>query len=581
MSIFNIEEIARECCGPFYNEIENFFKQVMESDCPYKVLVTRRSYVLYKIFKKILKCKIRGNVYNTHSLPLLQKNSNSNSSSIIIIDDIIISGNTIEKIVCSLKQDGWDEEHINVWCLRCIIDAPRMHILKKYLSHAIFATRYQVKLFSDMLTDVIMSSNIGFVSCVNSYRLKKNDSVEIYKSMSKTIAKIDHTNFELNTLNSTPTFQGNSSKQVSVEVIWGPNLLDSKIIKQYNILPCIRVYSHGDDSYLTVIPFSFLPSLPLHSAYDYLVSLLGDLSIEIPNGFINSTSDLYDKGFDEKNVVLLYKWTVAKISEKILMDYVDKFSSLKSSDVLLPSLVCDESFLVVDQKCSKRGIDCRQVDDNIQEWNSKGVENSSIQNDDILFCKKLLCEKFADSKGSNRPLENAYLDYLHSIRGIDETNVTLGENKHAGLQISDICDVFKEYPRQQVLNIIIQSWDKGESSYVIELIKDKLDYAYVTGLVRHGEQSYRGHFAAFYEVYPYFYHFFLQTHETDPKELNRFAQYFGNLQHCGRFVSFLNGMNQEDYLTDLMAITPESIEASNSENIKNTVSTYVNYYYKK
>ena len=60
-----------------YDAVKEFFEKVLTIECSQKILLTRRSYVLYKIFKTILEdeyaqkgksLNVKGTFYNTHSL---------------------------------------------------------------------------------------------------------------------------------------------------------------------------------------------------------------------------------------------------------------------------------------------------------------------------------------------------------------------------------------------------------------------------------------------------------------------------------------------------------------------------------
>ena len=117
-----------------------------------KVLITRRSYVLYKIFYMIFSLSAEDEkfqkdlkegaqcVYTSHSLPLLLgKNENR---AVLIVDDIIVNGRTILNVIKKFSGKNPNLK-INVWCLRCNIEAAFLPELKPFLKHVIYVSPYE------------------------------------------------------------------------------------------------------------------------------------------------------------------------------------------------------------------------------------------------------------------------------------------------------------------------------------------------------------------------------------------------------------------------------------------------------
>lgn len=144
-NIHKMESNLREILGEsFYNEIKEFYKKFIRINID-KVLITRRSYVLYKIFcmiflasmdpedaeiKEILK-KGTQRVYTSHSLPLVL--AKKDDKSLLIVDDIIVNGRTILDVIHKFggEHSKWK---LTVWCLRCNAKATFLDELKNYLN---------------------------------------------------------------------------------------------------------------------------------------------------------------------------------------------------------------------------------------------------------------------------------------------------------------------------------------------------------------------------------------------------------------------------------------------------------------
>ena len=175
--------------GRDYEDVKEFFYNVITFDCSYKVLVTRRSYVLFKIFESIILSELeenppsiyRGMILNTHSLHLLPKEGNAK---VLIIDDILVNGRTFSKVIDEIIKIS-PKLDLSIWCLRGNSDAQFLYLIKDKIQRVSYVASYEWKRFSDKLTDVIISSNIGYISWVNSYRLLGLDRENILKCSKK------------------------------------------------------------------------------------------------------------------------------------------------------------------------------------------------------------------------------------------------------------------------------------------------------------------------------------------------------------------------------------------------------------
>lgn len=182
----------------FYEEIKEFFRQFILASNVDKLLITRRAYILYKIFYKIIsiseaqddkKAKdaiaTRGDcstcVYTTHSIPLLL--GKSEKRPLLIVDDVIVNGRTIVQVTHKFQNVDKDWK-IYLWCLRCNEEAAFVQEIQPYLKHVFFVTPYEWEIISDRLTDAVIMANIGYVSFLNTYWVSDNGYEKIFEYLS-------------------------------------------------------------------------------------------------------------------------------------------------------------------------------------------------------------------------------------------------------------------------------------------------------------------------------------------------------------------------------------------------------------
>ena len=532
----------------FYDEVKKFFYEVIESKCPNKILVTRRSYILYKIFEKIYKEEhadngeeILGNtrIYNTHSISLI----NATDENVLIIDDIIVNGRTMMGIVKKLNDKNIPKSKISIWCLRCNSKAKFLESIKPFFKHVIYVTQYEWKRFSDKLTDVVISSNIGYVSFVDSYKIDGLSLAEFDSEDRKcgegynclTVVAGLHINNDIE--------MNDKSNNICSKIIWG-DLLKKWIVDEYKIKACIRIYQKANDTSLLVIPFVFLPSVDAKSVETYCSSLLNELGLEYPETF--------NEICDEENSILFYKWTINKISEFILAQYIKKYYTHKKL-VCQKYLVCDESYLGYNHKQM-----CKYS--NQTKVNLEKIICDKWSNEEIAFCKRTLSDLLI--KNSNN-FEVSYKRYIDDMRKIDDDRANDNiNNRYQGIRISDILDLIGEFSEEEIISFIINTCDSGENAYLIECANDETSgQKIVAGFLRHGEQAFREYYMIHREVYEVFYQFFLQKRTTNLNEFMELARYFDKKYACNKFTSFVIGINKENYISDLMAVTPNSLHA--------------------
>ena len=513
--------------GDNYDDVREFFFNVCISKFDYKILITRRSYVLYKIFESIFhdfhheipdgnKFEIVGNICNSHSLRYLKfLKPYLDKKTFLIVDDIIINGRTIQDIYDSLKSVHVSNENIKIWAMVCSSKALCINDeLKKMFGHIKYVPEEEWKSFSNVLTESIISSNVGYVSFVNSYRLYNIPLEHILKSVE------NDTVYD----NSNSIFE--KYKIDSKVVFWDFNIQDE--IKKFNIKSCIRLYQKNDK--VIVVPYVFLPSLAKKETYGYCSELLSVFGIPIPV-FFNEINDCY---------ISFYQWTI-KVLSSILIDEFSEKLNLEYS-VLFDcheSYLFDENKIEVNQTDNKTSYIYDYVLDSQNEHKSISILNENVEeNVDFSYILKM---------------------YLKQMRQVDDERAENKEKRCLGIRVSNIQKCINAHQlkcsERELLTLLVNLWDCGKASFVIMEDFDK-DNHIIDGFLRHGEQIYMVYYEIFSEVYNVFYELFCQTFESRKEKLYEMAKYFDNNKYTNLFTEFVNGINYKHYVTDLMAIDP-------------------------
>lgn len=553
----NLETTLSTILGEDYEETKTFFYNVITVKCPYKVFLTRRAFVLYKLFQTVFGNEIEayGKMYNTHSLPLLK---NTEQGKILIVDDIIVHGRTMTRIVDKLQEWNIDKTRIVLWCIRCNSKACNLEKLKPFLKHVIYVMPEQWEKFSDTLTKSIVASNVGYISFVDSYRVEDIDFSNI-----STWAN------QLNLQVLSNTAEHFTRYAIESKILWG-NFSRKDIVDKYNITPCIRIYKMGEEELL--IPYVFMPSLCVDKVYLFCRSLLKDFGInEYPAIFDNQDPDI---------LALFYKWTTNKISFAFLESFVKEYElNFERKLNICKEFECSESY----------AFECECVDNTSMEYSKVDLEGELSTNVASDKCLQLMSRLLSQLK-CIQDFPEIFSEYISSMRSMDNELAKNGDDRLLGIQVSDILALIKHKLKLEetseiqnvVMSIIIGAWDCGRCAYVIEAIKTTDGENIASCLIRHGEQSFTAYYSRHKGVFNVFYEFFEQTHEIREKQLVAFAKYFDRVFDKTGFSQFVKNLDLETYYADMKTVSPDNYydgSIVHAENVKKEVTYYVRNYY--
>lgn len=182
-----LEEQVRKTLGDeLFEECISFFEEMYERRSEYKIMLTRRCFSLYKVFKPILEARNITNQYGTvitdNAIDFyiddikraLTDPPIEGAASVLVVDDIIIYGRTINTILTRLL-DQISSDAIRVICL---FQSSKSCISKKYESFVL--PRYGVsslkwKECSSIFSRLIKKADIANTSYIVSAFLNQDD----------------------------------------------------------------------------------------------------------------------------------------------------------------------------------------------------------------------------------------------------------------------------------------------------------------------------------------------------------------------------------------------------------------------
>lgn len=546
----------------------------------YIIALTRRAYLLYKIFERIYDQSEHENevtnsastqqdkqdkviLCNTHSLAMLDF---EHDDRVLVFDDIIVQGSSmlaaVNDVKDKFKKKCEKEPEIDIWCLFCNSQAAFLEEINKLtnsegksiLKIVRYVNPIEWKEFSDKMTEVVATSSIGYASYVKTFEISKEIYSHYHDLVNEDEIKKDKFGNEF-------------------FVLWDCGNDLTGLRDQYNIFPCIRFYKKEKIGSYLAIPYVFLPSLHQDKVEKYCKALLNKFKISLPTlPEKSSDSDKY------KKKVFIYKWTVAAVSQMVLRICLNVDQLKKCQE----SLDCQESFGGVIKNDKKGEITKQNASYSLPEFKKEhyNYTDNNVDRDiheciahdckdtNIKMGQKIFGEAVESSGRIVENFEDIYNDYTTKI---NKENTT--KTKEAAVSSTEppmyrirIEDMFEKMgisqntqniqDIQKILEVIIASWDVGSNTYNIVSTEDGI----IAGVIRHGEQSYRTHYERFSDEYPFFYEYFCQTDRFRIKDIQKFAedfqQYFQRhfRNKTVRFMDFVKNLNEEEYFSDLLAI---------------------------
>lgn len=595
-TVREIKYYMKNALGPVeFRRLKELFFHVYIEKYPFKLLVTRRAYLLYKLFVDIFTFfpeeltafekpfETYGKIYNSHSMHLLKKYFQDDSiqdKRLLIVDDIIVHGRAVSQTCSDLNNEVFAKiEDMSFWCYYLSYDAKCISPdVKRKLDIYKVTGNQTWKRVSNIFTKAIIDYGVGYTSYIDTYLIRNYDG-KILEFLEKKATK------------QYKVIQTESDSQENYTVKSYIYMKNEALDEDLKCAECLRFYTKGND--LLVIPYLFVDSICATQAYSYIIALLNKYGIsKIPCEFDSTIENDIDL------VVLFLKWTVNRIGQEIVRQFFNHLTDV--ADISLEVNQHTESFNLTEDE------------DMIDIPNSK-VDSlkTCVCTEQMNFCagifEQAVDQIVPDVGGKLFPdyktLYDIYTQYSFKIKEEDEANAESGKSDRCtGIRLIDAYDILvKKYKidgdenKREVLHnlisLFIMQWDTGGASYNLFKIKNA-EYTFISGLMRNGEQVYRQIYHLYPHIYPYFKYFTKTTLEYRKSELKRFGNYLKSVwrdkERKGSLFGEEASANKEindfiqclefvsSYFDDVFVVRANKL----NESAVNIVKDYIYNYYK-
>ncbi len=550
---------AKKVLGKKYFRLFNLYlENIISGEYEYIVLVTRRAYVLYELF---VLCMLSEGVDIRNKVKIItsdavcmldyKKNINKNNK-ILILDDIIINGRTVLAVYNLIKDLGFTNIHIA--SMEKYKDSKYLTAINNLKLNNVPEVSEKIwKKDSDLLTELIVSSNIGYTSFVPTY-IFNDFSVEDWNKVIEK-SKQENTALELQT----ETFQKN---EIDAYAIFLNEHFKSKLnfTSDDNAEFCIRLYYNKNENILTIVPYVFLDNIMTDNCVDFCNYFFRKYDYEINSEmkqFIQQEAHQNDK------LALLYKYTICFLCKKIFNEFFVDYLNGYSKDYYLKDpyeyfcLISEDKFLQ-ENEFSEEAIKPNE---------EQIVLDEDGETDYYGLSKKIFISFARINQGAQKiNYKNTIIKYLNSIKNFDDQNANIVQKttRCVGIRILDILTGLAKddnnSEKQKILSAIIELWDEGTAAYNYMALKCKNDRYAICGFLRNGEQIYNKIYLLYKDAYSYFYRFYHKTSCYQFSILEKFALFMKERTKNDEFVelfeSIKNG-SEEHFYVDLVCVVPE------------------------
>ena len=550
---------------PLYNDLKVYYKYIYTSKgYSHKIMITRRSYVLFKIFEYIfteeepdIVNKGTNNYYSSNYISQIDFSESSNDTRILIVDDIIINGRTIRFICDNIYERIGNNIEIKVLPFLINEKALCIESFRNQLIDdlVLYVPEYYWREYSDYLNAFVLKSMFGYVSYIDAFRADAEQFELIcnkyISNQCQDISKYKNNIKAINDININAYYF--DAKHIVRDGNY--NLFLSK----YSIKSYLRVYEY-DETY-TVIPFVYLPSIKLSEFKEYFLGVLSHFNIkEKQNNIYKLLSNLFD---NNDNYIFLYEWLTYYLSK-----YIQQELEIYLESKLIKILSCKESFgkyYNLTQIKFKKGIDPN---------NNYKLPKNLIRATSEKECYDTFKSVYNSGK---REFSKILKLYLAKMREIDQEKAFKQESRNKGIRLEDVLEITKNrYTEEEVIKLFTSLWDSGDGSVMPKIFDN-----YICNGNINGEQIYKSVFNMYSDIAYDFVVLFKNSGLCKLNDLEDFANYMDENLNCKDYSEFvkiiINFIGINNYMDSVHVETLFQTKKRNTASIK----LILNYLYKK
>ncbi|MEE0762038.1 MAG: hypothetical protein UIM27_03570 [Acutalibacteraceae bacterium] len=604
-----LKDQDKERAAGNFEALYNFYRAVyVSNNYQSKIMITRRSYVLFKIMEKALEdenYKKNGNFYTSNFISQISNTNDTDSKTILIMDDIVINGRTMEKAHDKLKKllmaknkENYKNIDIKLHAFLINKGAKCLKNIEKYfINDEVKVSEACWRSVSDELNLFIAVTNIGYTSYVDTVNIRFKDIDKI----SELINGDPCYTRQLNTMFNKINLNSYIKELTAVDFQGFPEFY--KLLKRLGIVPFLRLYfrtemipgsNDNEDASLNnnaaVIPFAYLPSIKKSEfvAYsDVILSFLKKYTQISETTLLNIKNivDSIDYKPDEE-YIYLYEWftfIISKLIETVLKRSCVLFDK-DETDEPVSGIACTETF----NETYVKSIDFNGESSAFEhEYFYKAPKRWDVEQSCEKECVSKLDEvkdKQKDDKDNtsiDQNLRKALPEYLSEVRKIDELRAQSIEERLKGLRADDVYYIYKtELPMEAIMKVFINSWDCGDGSGAPRIFEYNNEKIISTSIIN-GEQIYR----FIFDEYPLesydFRLFYFNSIRHGYTDLKKFAEYMdkeSDGSHHKNFLDYFQVSDGDSAPQDLVAGISSAYAVNKSDpNLKKNFEKIMKY----
>lgn len=554
-----------------FEALYNFYRAVSVSkNYQSKIMITRRSYVLFKIMEKALEdenYKKSGNFYTSNFISQISNTNDTGSKTILIMDDIVINGRTMQKYYDKLKKllevkYNGNCKNINIKLHAFLIneDAKCLNNIKDHFINyedEVKVSEACWRSVSDELNLFIAVTNIGYTSYVDTVNIRFKDIDKICELINRDSDYTRQTNTLFNRIDLKSYIKELTASDFQVF----PEFY--KLLKRLGIVPFLRLYfrtemipgsNDNEDASLNnnaaVIPFAYLPSIKKSEFVSYSDVILSFLEkyTQISKSIRLNIKDIVDNINDkpDEEYIYLYEWftfIISKLIETVLKRSCILFDKDETYEPV-PGIECIETF----NETYVESINFNDESSAFEhEYYYKALKKSELEQSSEKECVSKLketrenCKNDKDNISIEQCLRKALPEYLSEIRKIDELRAQNMEERLKGLRADDVYYIYNtELPMETIIKVFINSWDCGDGSGAPKIFEYNNNEKIISTSIINGEQIYR----YIFDKYPLesydFRLFYFNSIRRGYTDLKKFAEHMDKESKGSHHTKFLN-----------------------------------------
>lgn len=455
-----LERVTSSILDRNYDLLYDYFCNVLDSEEDYKILRARRCQVLFRIFLPIIlknesDIQVRGMFISSHAVPKYK--DDLMKSSVVILDDIVIHGQGLQKLYEELDEN-FEKENIRVYVHKMDRNADAItDSLRKKIKTDSEVYDWEWRELSTQLVNVIQATVTSYVSYVETYIASR--PVDLGKLENAFIVE-DNTNIDQKNVG-TDALVFFEKEELPV------------LIKTGGYDACVRYYRNDKIPQTLYVPYVFMKNV----SFSDIAAFCEACAKQLKDRYCALAGELLS-GQEEDHQLKYKAYLMNSLLNRVYGLYLDHkypgvFDFSTGEWATLSMCFGNDVAEDIEGLVFEDIIDLLDFQFNETPYNERVLENETLLGG---------LERAIKEVGENEILSL----YFYFDRYQDEEHVRRREKRENGLSIKTFYDKLGEDIHRSS-RLQLKSWDAGTAACDMVVFDKEL----VCPFARAGEQSFR------------------------------------------------------------------------------------------